>query len=197
MTAPTPPQLTQLLIRWSEGDKTALDELFPHVYEDLRILARRRMKRERADHTLQTTALVNDAYLRLIDQRRVHWQNRAHFFAVAARIMRRILVDHARRRTSGKRGGSVIKVPLDEATVAMQGRDTRLIALNEALNALAEIDPRRAQVVELRHFGGLTNKEIAEVLKIHPNTVVRAWNMAQAWLYKELSNGESGSTNEP
>jgi RNA polymerase sigma factor (TIGR02999 family) len=172
---------------------SALDELFPLVYEELRRVARRHMRREREGHTLQTTALVHDAYLRLVDQTQVRWQNRAHFFGVAAQMMRRILVDHARTRLAEKRGGAAAKVPLEEAAVVGGGKPAELVALDEALKALAEIDPRRARVVELKYFGGLSNEEIAEVLKVHTNTVTRDWNMARAWLYKELSGtgGES------
>jgi RNA polymerase sigma factor (TIGR02999 family) len=187
MPTPEPQRLTQLLVAWSDGDGAALDELFPLVYDELRQLARRRMRRERQGHTLRTTALVNDAYLRLVDQRQVRWQNRAHFFAIAAQMMRRILVDHARAKNYEKRGGGAAHVPLEEAAVLAEGRASEILALDEALRALAEIDPRRARVVELRYFGGLSNEEIAEVLKISPNTVTRDWNMARAWLYQELS----------
>jgi len=187
MPTPEPQRLTQLLVAWSDGDRAALDELFPLVYDELRQLARRRMRRERQGHTLRTTALVNDAYLRLVDQRQVRWQNRAHFFAIAAQMMRRILVDHARARNYEKRGGGAAHVPLEEAAVLAEGKAAEILALDEALVALAEIDARRARVVELRYFGGLSNEEIAEVLKISPNTVTRDWNMARAWLYQELS----------
>jgi RNA polymerase sigma-70 factor (ECF subfamily) len=187
MPTPEPQRLTQLLVAWSDGDQKALDELFPLVYDELRQMARRQMRRERPGHTLRTTALVNDAYLRLVDQREVRWQNRAHFFAIAAQMMRRILVDHARAKRYEKRGGGAAHVPLEEAAVLAQGKEAEIIALDEALVALAEIDPRRARVVELRYFGGLSNEEIAEVLKVSSNTVTRDWNMARAWLYQELS----------
>jgi RNA polymerase sigma-70 factor (ECF subfamily) len=193
MPTPEPQRLTQLLVAWSDGDQRALDELFPLVYDELRQMARRQMRRERPGHTLRTTALVNDAYLRLVDQREVRWQNRAHFFAIAAQMMRRILVDHARAKRYEKRGGGAAHVPLEEAAVLAQGREAEIIALDEALVALGEIDPRRARVVELRYFGGLSNEEIAEVLKVSPNTVTRDWNMARAWLYQELSNVPEGS----
>lgn len=192
MPTPEPPRLTQLLIAWSEGDQRALDELFPLVYDELRRMARRQMRRERPGHTLRTTALVNDAYLRLVDQREVHWQNRAHFFAIAAQMMRRILVDHARSKRYEKRGAGAAHVPLEEAAVLAHGKEAEIIALDEALVALGEIDPRRARVVELRYFGGLSNEEIGEVLKVSPNTVTRDWNMARAWLYQELSGAADG-----
>jgi RNA polymerase sigma-70 factor, ECF subfamily len=187
MPPPLPQQLTQLLIAWSDGSREALDELFPLVYDELRRIARRYMRRERQGHTLQTTALVNDAYLRLIDQTQVQWQNRAHFFAIAAQMMRRILVDHARAQVVEKRGGGAERVELDDAFISADAKSAELVALDDALKSLAKIDPRRAEVVELRYFGGLSNEEIAEVLKVHENTVTRDWNMARAWLYKELS----------
>ena len=176
-----------MLVDWSNGNQAALDKLYPLVYDELRRMARRYMSRERKDHTLQTTALINEAYLRLVEQRNVHWENRAHFFGISAQIMRRILIDHARRYHYSKRGGGAHKISLDEAAVVAKGRATELLSLDEALNSLAEIDPRRSRVVELRFFGGLDNDEIAAVLKISPNTVTRDWNMARAWLYQELS----------
>ena len=191
MPTPEPQRLTQLLVAWSDGDQKALDELFPLVYEELRQMARRQMRRERPGHTLRTTALVNDAYLRLVDQREVRWQNRAHFFAIAAQMMRRILVDHARAKRYEKRGGGAAHVPLEEAAVLAEGKAAEILALDEALKALAELDERRARVVELRYFAGLSNEEIAEVLKVSTNTVTRDWNMARAWLYHEL-NGTGG-----
>lgn len=180
-------QITQLLVEWSEGNQSALDELYPLVYDELHRLARRYMSRERKGHTLQTTALINEAYVRLVDQRNVHWANRSHFFAISAQIMRRILIDHARRQAFAKRGGGAQQVSLEEvATVAgVQARD--LIRLDEALKCLAEMDPRRSQVVELRYFGGLNNEEIAGVLNVSENTVTRDWKMARAWLYQQLS----------
>ena len=184
---PSPHEITQLLVDWSNGNQAALDKLYPLVYDELRRMARRYMSRERKDHTLQTTALINEAYLRLVEQRNVHWENRAHFFGISAQIMRRILIDHARRYHYSKRGGGAHKISLDEAAVVAKGRATELLSLDEALNSLAEIDPRRSRVVELRFFGGLDNDEIAAVLKISPNTVTRDWNMARAWLYQELS----------
>ncbi|HUE83941.1 MAG TPA: sigma-70 family RNA polymerase sigma factor [Pyrinomonadaceae bacterium] len=182
-----PPEITQLLEEWSNGNQAALDKLYPLVYEELRRLAHRYMRRERKDHTLQTTALINEAYLRLIDQKNVHWENRAHFFSISAKIMRRILIDYARRYQYAKRGGGGRKVSLDDAAVVAKERAAELLMLDEALINLAQRDPRRSQVVELRFFGGLSNEEIASVLKISPNTVTRDWNLARAWLYRELS----------
>ena len=182
-----PPEITQLLAEWSNGNQGALDKLYPLVYEELRRLAHRYMRRERKDHTLQTTALINEAYLRLIDQKSVHWENRAHFFSISAQIMRRILIDYARRYQYAKRGGGAKKISLDDAAVVAKERAAELLMLDEALMSLAERDPRRSQVVELRFFGGLSNEEIASVLKVSPNTVTRDWNLARAWLYRELS----------
>ena len=187
---PSPHELTQLLIDWSNGSQDAVEKLFPLVYEELRRLAHRYMRRERPGHTLQTTAVVHEAYLRLIDQKQVQWQNRAHFFAIAAHMMRRILITHAQSHTYAKRGGGALKVSLDEAAILSRARAGELIALDEALKSLAVIDVRRSHVVELRFFGGLSNAEIAEVLKISPNTVTRDWNVAKAWLCREMSNGQ-------
>jgi len=183
----SPHEITQLLEDWSNGNQAALDKLYPLVYDELRRMARRYMIRERKDHTLQTTALINEAYLRLVAQRHVHWQNRAHFFAISAQIMRRILIDHARRHNYAKRGAGGQKISLDETAVLARNRATELLLLDEALHSLEEIDPRRSRVVELRFFGGLDNNEIAAVLKISANTVTRDWNLARAWLYQELS----------
>jgi RNA polymerase sigma factor (TIGR02999 family) len=183
----SPHEITQLLEDWSNGNQAALDKLYPLVYDELRRMARRYMNRERKDHTLQTTALINEAYLRLVEQRHVHWQNRAHFFAISAQIMRRILIDHARRYNYAKRGAGAQKISLDETAVVARDRAAELLSLDEALHRLAEIDQRRSRVVELRFFGGLDNDEIAAVLKISPNTVTRDWNLARAWLYQELS----------
>ena len=176
-----------MLAEWSEGNQSALDELYPLVYEELHRLARRYMSRERKGHTLQTTALINEAYVRLVDQRNVHWANRSHFFAISARIMRRILIDHARRHGYAKRGGGAQQVSLEEAATITPEQGLEMIRLDEALKSLAELDPRRSQVVELRFFGGLNNEEIARVLKISKNTVTRDWNMARAWLYQQLT----------
>jgi len=182
----TPHELTQLLIDWCNGDESAPDKLFPLVYAELKRMARRYLRKETPGHTLQTTALVNEAYLRLVDQQRVSWHNRAHFYAIAAQMMRRILVDHARSHACARRGGGAGKISLDEVASVSDERAAELIALDEALQSLAEVDERRSRVVELRFFGGLSNAEIAEVLQIAPNTVIRDWNMARAWLYQEL-----------
>jgi RNA polymerase sigma factor (TIGR02999 family) len=187
MSAFTPEQVTQMLVDWGNGDKTALDRLMPLVYDELRRLARHYMRRERAGHTLQTTALVNEAYMRLVDQRDVRWQNRAHFFAIAAQLMRRILVDQARKRHNTKRGGDLRKVSLDEAALVAEERGADVIALDEALKELEAIDERKSKVVELRFFGGLNIEETAEVMAISPATVQREWSMAKAWLYREIS----------
>jgi RNA polymerase sigma-70 factor (ECF subfamily) len=189
MTSPSSPphEITQLLAEWSEGNQAALDQLYPLVYNELRRLAHGYLRRERKGHTLQTTALINEAYLRLVDQKHVHWANRSHFFGISAQIMRRILIDHARRYDYAKRGGGAQRISLDEAAVVAKQRGRTLLLLDEALKSLAKIDPRRSQVVELRYFGGLNNEEIAGVLKISENTVMRDWNMARAWLYQELS----------
>lgn len=185
-------EITQLLIAWSEGDRGALDRLVPLVYAELHRLAKSYMRKERAGQTLQTTALIHEAYLRLIDANRVQWQNRAHFFGVAARVMRQILVAMARERGYQKRGGGARQVSLDEAMVINDGRDEDLVALDEALSALAQIDARKAQVVELRFFGGLTEAETATALNVSIETVTRDWRLARSWLYRKLS-GESQS----
>jgi RNA polymerase sigma factor (TIGR02999 family) len=186
MTAPSSQEITQLLLAWSDGDQAALEKLTPLVYAELRRLARGYMFGERPGHTLQTTALINEAYLRLIDWKNVRWQGRAHFFGVAAQVMRRILVDFARARHYAKRGGTAQQVSLDEAITIHEDRSAELIALDEALKSLAEIDPRKSQIVELRFFGGLSAKETAEALKVSLRTVEREWNSARAWLYREL-----------
>lgn len=185
---PSAGDVSMLLCAWSEGDQRALEKLTPIVYGELRRLARRYMRRERSGRSLQTTALVNEAYIRLVDYKRMRWQNRAHFFAVSAQLMRRILVERARRRNL-KRGGDVPHVSLEETAVVVGSRPAELVALDDALNALARLDPRKAQVVEMRFFGGLSVEETAEVLKISPVTVMRDWNTAKAWLYRELTRG--------
>jgi RNA polymerase sigma factor (TIGR02999 family) len=187
MTTPAPKEVTQLLIAWSNGEEEALEKLVPLVYDELHRIARRYMKHEPAGHTLQTTALVNEAYLRLIEQKGMKWQNRAHFFAISAQLMRRILVSMARARYANKRGGEARQVSLDEALVISEERAAELVALDEAMNELAALDPRRSRVVELRYFGGLSVEETAEVLKISPETVMRDWKRAKAWLYTELN----------
>jgi RNA polymerase sigma factor (TIGR02999 family) len=186
MTAPD--EITQLLEDWSEGDREALERLIPVVYDDLRHIARKHMRREDSGHTLQTTALVNEAYLRL-EGGRVRWQNRAHFFAVASRAMRYILVDYARRSRYQKRGGGLRPLSLEDTAFVPREQSADLVALEEALRALAKIDPRRARVVELRYFGGLELKEVAVVLEVSPATVLRDWNLAKAWLYRQLGRG--------
>jgi len=178
--------VTQLLAAWSNGDRSAIDKLLPLVRDELHQLAHRYMSRERPDHTLQTTALVNEAYLKLIDQRVVRWQNRAHFFGIAAEIMRRILIDHARRHLGAKRGGGN-NISLDDAAVVSEERAAELVALDDALTALAKVDERKARVVELRYFGGLSVEEIAEVLAVAPDTVTRDWRRAKAFLRRELT----------
>jgi RNA polymerase sigma factor (TIGR02999 family) len=187
MTTHSQKEITQLLLAWSEGDRAALDQLTPLVYEELRRLAKRYMGQERPGHTLQTTALVNEAYLRLIDTSQVRWQNRAHFLAVSAQLMRRILVDFARARRQLKRGGEVRRVSLEEALVVSAEPDADLVALDDALSALSALDPRQSRVVELRFFGGLSVEETAEALNISETTVRRDWTLARAWLHRELS----------
>ena len=183
-----PEGVTQLLMDWGNGNQDALNRLMPLVYEELRRLAKRHMARERRDHTLQTSALINEAYLRLVDQRNAQWQNRAHFFAVAAQVMRHILIDHARSHQYAKRGGGALKIPFDEtALVFSEERAAQLVALDDALNTLAAADPRKSQVVELRFFGGLNIGETAEVLKISPATVEREWRAAKGWLNRFMS----------
>jgi RNA polymerase sigma factor (TIGR02999 family) len=194
MTAPSPQEVTALLVAWSNGDRAALDKLMPLVYEELRHLAHRYMGKERAGHTLQTTALANEAYLKLINEREMRWQNRAHFFAVAAQMMRMILVDYARSRRYAKRGGGARQVSLDEALVISDERTGDLIALDDALSGLAALDERKSRVAELRFFGGLSVEETAEVLKVSPVTVMREWRLAKAWLHRELSQGGSDET---
>ncbi|HEV8486434.1 MAG TPA: sigma-70 family RNA polymerase sigma factor [Blastocatellia bacterium] len=179
--------LTQLLVKWSQGDKEALERLVSLVYPELRRMARRQMAREDPNHILQTSALINEAYLKLIDGQTVEWQNRAHFFAVAAQVMRHILIDHARRHLYGKRGRGAQHVPLEETEIISDERATDLVALDDALNALAQLDARRSQLVELKFFGGLTAEEIAEVMSISPATVQREWRAAKAWLHHAIT----------
>lgn len=187
----TPPtrQVTGLLVAWGAGDETAFEQLVPLVHAELRRLAHREMGRERVGHTLQTTALVNEAYLRLIEVSKVQWQDRAHFFAMSARLMRRILVDHARSRQSQKRGGGTRKVPFDEALTVSPTGGADLVALDDALQALSSVDARKCQVVELRYFGGLSVEECAEALRVSPDTITRDWRLAKAWLLRELTGG--------
>ena len=185
--APSTAHITQLLIAWSDGNRDAIEDLLPLVYEELRRLASRYLRHEASGHTLQPTALVHEAYMRLIDQRRVRWRNRAHFFGIAAQIMRRILVDHARAHGAQKRGADWEHIPLVEERLPSGADDVDVVALDEALKGLAAVDPQQARIVELRYFGGLTIEEVAEVTRISPATVVREWTMAKAWLRAELS----------
>jgi len=180
-------EVTRLLKEWGDGRQEALDRLLPQIYAELRRLASSYLRRERHDHTLQPTALVHEAFIKLVDQRAVRWQNRAHFFGIAAQAMRRILVDHARAHAADKRGSGERAVPLDEALVAIGAPDVDVLALDEVLTRLASLDPQQSRVVELRFFGGLTMEETAEVMNISPATVGREWTLAKAWLYAELS----------
>jgi len=184
-------EVTQLLTDWGNGNQAAADKLMPLVYEELRRLAHQYMNKERPGHTLQTSALVNEAYLRLIDQKQVHWQNRAHFFGIAAQLMRRILVDYARSRRYQKRGGEAQQVELNEAMIVSRERAADVIALDDALKSLAEFDARKSQIVELRFFGGLSIEETAQALAISPGTVMRDWTLAKAWLRKEITSQNS------
>lgn len=181
-----PQEITQLLLGWSQGDQVALDQLIPLVYPELRKLARRYMRRESPEHTLQTSALINEAYLRLVDQQSVEWQDRAHFFAMAAQVMRHILIDHARSHLSAKRGAGAPHVPLDEVSVIRQERAMELVALDDALTSLTKIDERKSKIVEMRFFGGLSVEETAESLDLSPVTVMREWRAAKAWLHREV-----------
>src|SRR5262252_2109531 len=188
-------EVSRLLRAWSDGNQDALDRLTPIVYEELRRLARRYMKGERAGHSLQTTALVNEAYVRLVNYKRMQWQDRAHFFAVSAQVMRRVLVEHARRHNL-KRGAGVQHVSLEEGSLVNGHRDADLVALDDAMNALARLDQRKVLVVELRFFGGLSVEETAEVLKVSPVTVMRDWSAAKTWLYRELTGRTSDGSRE-
>ena len=188
MTTISQTGVTELLVHWSEGDQEALNKLIPLVYDELHKLASRYLRRERRDHTLQTTAVVHEAYLKLVNQRDANFENRLHFFAVAAQIMRRILVDYARRHHASKRGGDLYKLSLDEALVTSEEKGADLLALDEALERLAAIDPRQSRVVELRIFAGLTLEETAQALNISPSTVRREWSMAKAWLHRQIKN---------
>ena len=189
MEAP-PRDITQMLLDWRQGDPEVLERLVALVYDELRRLAAHYLQRERPDHTLQATTLVHEMYLRMVDQRRVHWQNRAHFFGLAATFMRRILVDYARSQHTAKRGGSVQKLSLDEAIGVPGGRDVGLVALDDALTALAAVDPQQSRIVELRFFGGLTIEETGEVLGVSPATVSSEWSLARAWLRRAIDKGK-------
>ncbi len=188
-----PKEVTQLLLAWRNGDEAAFDQLLPLVYDELRRMARHHMRRERRDHTLQTSALVHEAYLRLLDHEGIDWQNRAHFFGLAAQAMRRVLVDYARRRNFAKRSGAAQRVMLEEAASLAEERAAEVVALDDALQGLAQFDPRKSRVVELRYFGGLSIEETAEVLGIAAATVVRDWNTAKAWLWQEMNRSEEPS----
>ena len=183
--------VTSLLVRWRGGDKAALDALMPLVYSELRRLAHHYLQRERSDHTLQSTALVHEAYARMIGQNLPEWQNRAHFFGVAAQLMRQVLVDYARNRQAAKRGGSVCKLTLDNAEAEAKHADVDVVALDDALHALAKIDPQQSRVVELRFFAGLSIEDTSEVMGVSPSTVKRDWNTARVWLYRELDRTAS------
>ncbi len=189
MSESAPQNVTKLLVDWSHGDQAALKALVPLVYEELRRLARHYLKQERQDHTLSSTALVHEAYLRLVNQKDVTWQGRAHFFGVAAQMMRRILVDHARRRAYAKRGGRAVTLALDDTLATPQRRELDLVALDDALDTLAKLDERQSRMVELRFFGGLSIEETSEVLGVSTPTVKREWASARAWLYREISRG--------
>ena len=187
----TPLNVTQLLVNWNNGDPSALNQLLPLVNDELRRLARNYLRRESPGHTLQPTALVNEAYLRLIDQRQVQWQNRAHFFGIAAQLMRRILVDHARRHAYAKRGGGAIQVSFDEGLAVTEAKAAELLAVHEALEQLTKLDARKGHIVELRFFGGLSLEEVAEVLSISSPTVQREWRAAKAWLHRILTESNN------
>ena len=191
MDSSAPYEVTQLLIAWSNGDQVARERLMSVVYEELHRLARRYMRNESPGHTLQTSALVHEAFIRLVDQRNVHWQNRSHFFGIAAQTMRRILVDYARSRNFAKRGGGAVKLSLEEGLIVSEERTEQVVAVHEALEELAKIDPRQAQIVELKFFGGLSNEEAAAMLTVSPGTVARDWTMAKAWLRREISKSTS------
>ncbi|MCI0486875.1 MAG: sigma-70 family RNA polymerase sigma factor [Blastocatellia bacterium] len=193
MTTPHQKEVSQLLRDWRGGNKAALDSLMPIVYDELRRLASGFLRRERSDHTLQTTALVHEAYIHLVDQDQTDWQNRTHFFGAAAQLMRRILVDHARAHRAAKRGGGALKVTLNEVAVDPTGQDIDVIALDEALNELAALDSQQSRLVELRYFSGLSIEETAEVMGISPATVKRQWNSARAWLHRRMTVGTGQS----
>ena len=190
MTSLSETGVTDLLIHWGKGDKEALNKLMPLVYDELHKLASRYLRRERPDHTLQTTALVHEAYLKLVDQRKANWENRVQFFAVAAQLMRRILVDYARSHRASKRGGDLCKLSLDEGLVSSKEKGSEMLALDEALDRLAVFDSQQSRVVELRVFAGLTLEETAQALNISSRTVRREWGMAKAWLHREIKNND-------
>ena len=193
---PSPHDVTQLLVAWSNGDQAARDQLMPLVYEELHRLAHQYMRRERPGNTLQTSGLVNEAFLKLVDQREVQWQNRAHFFGIAAQMMRRILVDYARNRGYAKRGGKAQRVSFNEALTVSDERSAEVIALDEALNNLVTIDERKGKIVELRFFGGLSIEETADLLGVSPGTVMRDWTMAKAWLRRAMTTNDNKSLSD-
>ena len=183
-----PQEITQMLLELTDGNEEVVNQILPHIYDELRRLASSYLRRERSNHTLQPTALVHEAYMKLIDQSRVKWQNRAHFFGIAAQVMRRILMDHARKHTAEKRGGDAEVLPIEEEIlIVSHDKSAELVALDDALNQLAEMDERKAKIVELRYFGGLSIEETAEVLGVSVPTVNREWRMAKAWLYSEIA----------
>jgi RNA polymerase sigma factor (TIGR02999 family) len=190
----SPQEVTQLLAAWGKGDQAAVDKLFPLVHAELRRIARRQMSHERQGHTLQATALVNEAYLKLAGQEGFEWQNRAHFFAVCAQVMRHILIDHARAHARDKRGGAAVQVPLEDALLINGQPPEHFLALDEALRILESVDPQKGRLVELRYFGGLSIEETAEVLDISPRTVRREWRRAKAWLYRMITEGSADET---
>ena len=194
MPTPSPQEVTQLLADWGKGDRSALDKLLPLVHSELRRIAQRQMSQERPGHTLQATALVNEAYLKLAGQQGFDWQNRAHFFAVCAQVMRHILIDHARAHARDKRGGGAVKVSLNDALVVAEDQASHFIALDEALRRLESLDPQKGKIVELRYFGGLSVEEAAEVMNISPRTVRREWQRAKAWLYRMMTEGIEDET---
>ncbi len=196
ISAPTRQQVTQGLIDWGNGDQAAADRLLPLIYDELRAIARGYLRRERADHTLQPTGLVHEAYLRLVDETAANWQNRAHFFGVAAQVMRRVLIDHARRHRTAKRGGTWEKLEFDDLVTPGPSRSVDLVALDDALLELAKMDPRQSQIVELRFFGGLTIEEAAEVLDVSPRTIKREWRRAKAWLRREITEEKADAVAE-
>ncbi len=189
MTSHSSKQITRLLAEWERGDPDALDALTPAVYGELHRIAHRYMRRERPDHTLQTSALINEAYIRLIDQREAHWQNRAHFFAIASKLMRRVLVDHARAKRYAKRGGNPVQVSLDEEMATSENQGPDLVALDDALKDLEAMDPRKSRIVEMRFFGGVSLEEAAEAMAISVPTVEREWRFARAWLRRAITSG--------
>ncbi len=194
MPTPSPQEVTQLLADWAKGDRSALDKLVPLVHTELRRIAQRQMSQERPGHTLQATALVNEAYLKLAGQQGFDWQNRAHFFAVCAQVMRHILIDHARAHSREKRGGGAVKVSLNDALVVADDQASHFIALDEALRALERLDPQKGKIVELRYFGGLSLEEVGEVMDVSPRTVRREWQRAKAWLYRMMTEGIEDET---